>query len=64
MIVGRIEGMPKLCFEMDGDAHEAVRIGRKVFIHVGHGIDEIGRYQLYRKVVPATVKLITLKAKR
>lgn len=65
-MIGRIEGngYSNVCFEIPLGSTNAVRIGGNVFIHVGHGVDERGSYDLYRKVSPVTVKLKPLPKKR
>jgi hypothetical protein len=64
-MIGRIEGdgYRNVCFEIPLGAN-AVRIGGNVFIHVGHGVDERGSYDLYRKVSPVPIKLKPLPRKR
>lgn len=68
MQIGRIQGRDDVCFKLPetrADACiESVRIARKVYMRVGHGVDGLGRYILFREAHPVTVTLQKLRRPR
>lgn len=68
MKVGRIQGRHGVCFKLPetrmGEAIESVKVGRKVYIRVGHGVDGDGSYDLFREAHPMVVTLQKLRRPR